>query len=54
MENCDRLWYTISMNRKARKVIIVEGKNDQQRVKTILPDAYVLTTNGSAINEKFF
>lgn len=41
------------MNKETRKVIIVEGKNDMHRVKQVLPDAYVLITNGSAISEEF-
>lgn len=41
------------MNIKSKKVIIVEGKNDQHRVKKLLPDVPVLTTNGSAISEEF-
>ena len=47
------MWYTISMNTNARKVIIVEGKNDQHRVKKLLPDIPVLTTNGSAVSKDF-
>ncbi len=32
-------------------VIVVEGKNDANKIKSIFPDAYVLITNGSAIND---
>jgi ribonuclease M5 len=41
------------MNRENKKVIIVEGKNDQHRVKKLLPDIPVLTTNGSAVSLEF-
>lgn len=34
-------------------VIIVEGKNDYNKIKSIFPDAEVLITNGSAINKEF-
>lgn len=40
------------MNKESKKVIIVEGKNDQHRVKKILPDVPVLTTNGSAVSDE--
>lgn len=41
------------MNKKSKKVVIVEGKNDQQRVKNLLPGCMVLITNGSAISDEF-
>lgn len=41
------------MNIKKPKIIIVEGKNDELRIKQILPDARVLKTNGSAVDTKF-
>ncbi len=33
------------------EVIIVEGKNDKKRILSIYPDAYVLITDGSSVNE---
>lgn len=41
------------MNIKNKKVIIVEGKNDQHRVKMLLPNVPVLITNGSAVSDEF-
>lgn len=32
------------------KVIVVEGKNDAFKIKSVFPDAIVVTTNGSAID----
>lgn len=41
------------MNYDKNKIIIVEGKNDLQRIKYILPDVAVLTTNGIEVSEDF-
>lgn len=34
-------------------IVIVEGKNDYNKLKTIFPELTILTTNGSAISEEF-
>ena len=34
-------------------VIVVEGKNDYNKIKSIFPDAEVLITNGSAVSSEF-
>lgn len=33
-------------------VIVVEGKNDANKIKSIFPDADIITTNGSEINKQ--
>lgn len=35
------------------QIIVVEGKNDQQKINQAFPNITVLTTNGSAINNEF-
>lgn len=37
-----------------KKIIVVEGKHDEERIKRIYPDAFVLTTNGYSFNNDFF
>ena len=32
------------------KVIVVEGKNDKEKIKSLYKDIYVITTNGSSID----
>lgn len=32
-------------------VVVVEGKHDEEKIKKVLPNAYVITTNGSAISD---
>lgn len=41
------------MNNEKKKVIIVEGKNDELRVKQVLPGAHILKTNGNALTDEF-
>ena len=33
-------------------VIVVEGKNDANKIKTIFPEADIITTNGSEISRQ--
>lgn len=33
-------------------VIVVEGKNDYNKIKSVFPDADVIITNGSAVNQE--
>ena len=33
-------------------IIIVEGKNDANKIKSVLGDVNVITTNGSEINKQ--
>src|SRR5690606_32780399 len=41
------------MNNEKKKVIIEEGKNDELRVKQVLPGAHNLKTNGNTITNEF-
>ena len=34
-------------------IIVVEGKNDYSKIKNVFPEANVLITNGSAVEEEF-
>jgi ribonuclease M5 len=34
-------------------IIVVEGKNDYSKIKTVFPKANVLITNGSAVDDEF-
>ena len=42
----------LNLEREKVMVIVVEGKNDANKIKTIFPDVDIIITNGSEINKK--